>query len=112
MSSEGTNGAPGNGTSRYEQAIELLAGHWPEMKKRHKRQDASRSLGGGLLRSGWSVERAESFVEAVATKGGDEEAEKRVATVADTAEKIKANGHCTGWSSLGKLLGKEPLRQL
>jgi DNA polymerase I-like protein with 3'-5' exonuclease and polymerase domains len=92
-------------------AAGLLARHWP---KEGARQDAALALAGGLVRAGWTltgVERAEKFIEAVATAAGDDEVRMRVQTVQRTAEKIAAAEQATGWPALSKLLSEAVVRQ-
>ena len=52
----------------------LLARYWPE----GARNDATLALTGGLLHSGWKVEKVSQFVEAVITASGDGELEYTV----------------------------------
>jgi hypothetical protein len=87
------------------QAVELLAKVWPKPEA-HQRQDAFRDLVGGLLRAGMAPPAVEQFVEALCEQTGDEEVQKRVALVGDTAEKLRSpNARVTGWPSLIKRLG-------
>jgi hypothetical protein len=82
-------------------AAALLARHWPA---KGTRQDAFLALAGALLRAGLDPARVERFLEAVAGATRDEEAAKRVQTVAQTARKIEAGEKVTGWPSLQELL--------
>ncbi|MFL5240599.1 MAG: DUF3987 domain-containing protein, partial [Gemmataceae bacterium] len=88
--------------ARAVAAVALLARHWPG---KSSRQFAFLHLAGGLLRGGWSEERAQRFVEALAAVTGDEEARKRSLTVAQTARKMEEDKKITGWPKLEDLLG-------
>jgi hypothetical protein len=83
-------------------AVTLLARHWPGQGAR---QDSFLALGGGLLRAGWAKGRVERFIEALAVATQDDEARKRVQTVAQTARKLEQGGKTTGWPRLEALLG-------
>jgi hypothetical protein len=83
-------------------AVALLARHWPS---RGTRQDAFLALVGGLLRAGWTQDRTERFVEALAAATHDDESRKRVQTVALTVEKQDQDRKTTGWPKLEALLG-------
>jgi hypothetical protein len=60
-----------------------------------------------LLRDKWPIETVECFIGEVAELADDEEAHKRVARVADTADAIKNDRKATGWPQLTKLLGTD-----
>lgn len=81
-------------------AAGLLARHWPGAGSR---QDAALALGGGLLRAGWTEDEGTQFVLAVVEAAGDEEAEKRAASVAGTAATLAAGEPATGWPTLAEL---------
>ena len=83
-------------------AVAILARHWPA---EGSRQDSFLALSGGLIRSNWSVERAQRFIEALATVTDDEEARKRVETVVRTAAKLDQEKKATGLPKLVELLG-------
>jgi hypothetical protein len=87
--------------------VGLLAGPWAGLRERRQRHEGYRALVGGLLRAGLSAERVEAVVSALAEATNDEEAAKRFALVADTADKLKGGGRVTGWPRLTTLLGDE-----
>jgi DNA polymerase I-like protein with 3'-5' exonuclease and polymerase domains len=88
--------------ARAVAAAALLARSWPG---KNSRQTCFLALSGALLRAGWPVERVERFAAAVAAATGDDEARKRVQTVAHTAGKLEENKPATGWPKLEELLG-------
>jgi hypothetical protein len=83
-------------------AVALLARHWAA---KGTRQTAFLALAGGLLRAGWTFERAERFIGALALVTGDEETAKRIQTVVQTAPKVEQERHTTGWPTLEGLIG-------
>jgi hypothetical protein len=85
-------------------AATLLIRYWP--RKAGTRQDAALGVSGGLLRMGWKATEVEDFLRAVVTAAGDEEVDKRVGTVADTAEKHASGKKTTGWPTAAKALGQ------
>ncbi len=85
-------------------AAALLIRYWP--RKPGTRQDAALGVTGGLLRAGWPIKEVEDFLRVVVSAAGDEEADKRVETVADTAERLSAGKTTTGWPSASKALGE------
>jgi hypothetical protein len=80
-------------------AVRTIAGLWPAKDRRHHGYLA---LIGGLLRAGWTVERVETLVDALAVATHDEERNKRVAQVRPTAVKIEQRKLASGWPSLAK----------
>jgi len=82
-------------------AAGLLARHWPATGSR---QEAALALGGGLLRAGWSEQQTREFIRAVAVAADDDEADKRVQSVADSATSLAADEPTTGWPALAKLI--------
>jgi hypothetical protein len=94
-----------NGTdtpSDRDEAVRLLAEHWPAPN--NGRQSAALALAGGLLRAGLTVEDVEALVERVCEQAGDEEADKRVGVVRDTAVRLAAGDPVVGWPRLAELL--------
>jgi hypothetical protein len=85
-------------------AVALLARHWAA---KGSRQTAFLALAGGLLREGWTFERAERFIGALALVTGDEETAKRIQTVVQTAPKVEQERHTTGWPTLEGLIGPQ-----
>jgi hypothetical protein len=85
-------------------AIDALVEQWPgpESGLRHQ---AFAALVGGLLRGGLKTGRVEQIVEALAEQTGDEEAEKRIRLVLDTARKLQKGEAVTGWPRLLTFLG-------
>ncbi len=83
-------------------AAALLGRYW----RKSRRHACALSLAGGLLRR-WPVERVEAFVRAVCAAARDEEADKRVKDVHDTAERLQAGEPVTGFPNLIKELGKD-----
>src|SRR5262245_36650609 len=74
-------------------AAALLARYWPT----GCRHDLAGALAGGLLRAGWAAEAVTEFLEAIADAAGDEQQEDRSRYATDTAEKLRAGEHVTGW---------------
>lgn len=93
---------------RHTAAASLLARHWPP----GTRQDASLALAGALLRNGWSPHATKNFLRAVAVAASDEEADKRVACVADTNKKLAAHEETTGWPTLTGILEPKTVTKL
>jgi hypothetical protein len=85
-------------------AAALLVRYWP--RKAGTRQDAALGIAGGLLRAGWGVKEVEDFIRAAVTAAGDDEVEKRVETVARTAEKQTKREKTTGWPKAAEALGR------
>jgi DNA polymerase I-like protein with 3'-5' exonuclease and polymerase domains len=100
-----TTAASRNGVLTPDQhaAAEFLAGHWPT----GSRNDCAGALAGGLLRADWPTTTVEHFIEAVAETAGDDEPQKRVARVAETAERLKKKEKVTGFPKLAALLGAD-----
>jgi DNA-binding CsgD family transcriptional regulator len=67
------------------------------------------ALAGALLRSGWSEEETQKFIEIVAGLAGDEETRDRLRAAEYTAKKFGASP-TTGWKRLSELLGEEVIR--
>src|SRR5262249_23649297 len=88
-------------------AVAVLAGPWEDLRQRHRRHDGYRALVGGLLRAGLPALDVEALVTALAEATQDEEAEKRVALVPDTAARLAVNQPASGWPKLADLLGVE-----
>lgn len=88
---------------RRHAAATLLAHRWPQ---EGSRQDAALALAGGLLRAGWSEDRARRFIEAVCEAAGDEETRERVKTVCYTLRKLTAGKQATGWPRLAEIMDK------
>lgn len=86
-------------------AASVMAIIWK--KSTGSRQDMSMALAGSLLRGKFSVKRVEHFVKSVAECAGDEEVDKRVATVKETHKKFQANGLVWGWPKLAELIGSD-----
>ena len=83
----------------------LLALVW----QKGTRQDTAMALAGALLRSGWSEEETEKFIQVVAGLAGDEETKDRIRAAEYTSRKIGASP-TTGWKRLSELLGEEAVR--
>jgi hypothetical protein len=94
-------------TAAHAPAVAFMAPHWPSEGRRNK---AYNHLSGGLLRSGLSVERVETILEALAEATDDEEVAKRIELVKPTAEKLKADKPVTGWPKLAEVIGKDGQR--
>jgi DNA polymerase I-like protein with 3'-5' exonuclease and polymerase domains len=97
--------------ARAVAAVALLARHWPA---KQARQSAYLALAGGLGRAQVAPEWAERFIGALAALTEDEEARKRVQTVAQTARKLEQQKKATGWPKLEELIGvdgKEVVRR-
>jgi hypothetical protein len=88
-------------------AVQALVGPWLGFEQRHRRQEGYRALAGGLLRDGLDVATVEAVVAALVEATEDDEADKRVALVANTAAKIRDGKKATGWPSLIRLLEAE-----
>jgi len=84
------------------EVIGTIAQLWPKKDKRHR---AYLALAGGLLRAGWTVERVEALIGAVAVATDDEDGpQARVANVAGTAKKIKQGKPASGWPKLADVI--------
>jgi hypothetical protein len=94
--------ARGTLPANWQEALDLLRPHWPSEGGRHP---AYRALVGGLLRGRWSEDNTRRFVQAMADATDDEEAEKRLALVGDTAGRLHDKKPVTGWPKLAQLLG-------
>src|SRR6478735_607451 len=94
----------GHLTADQRAAAEFLGPYWAKAEPRNA---AAGALAGGLLRAGWPVETVEHFIEAVAEVAQDEEAQKRVAWVAKTAEKLKKKAKVSGFPSLARVIGAD-----
>jgi DNA polymerase I-like protein with 3'-5' exonuclease and polymerase domains len=78
-------------------AAALLARHWPALGCRH---DLALALAGGLLRNGWSVDRARRFLHGVYVAAQTGDIDAKLAAVADTAAKLGLGEEVTGWPSV------------
>jgi hypothetical protein len=93
-----------NGHVSSTEAVQYLARYWPG-KDSHRRQYCCRDLVGGLLRDGMAPPAVEELVEELCKLTGDDEVQKRVALVGDTAGRLKdPSAPVTGWTSLIKRL--------
>jgi hypothetical protein len=81
-------------------AATLIARHWPDTG----RHDLALTLAGALLNAGWEAADVETFVEACAVAGNDEELADRLRTVKDTVKRLEKGKAATGWPRLGELL--------
>lgn len=86
-------------------AAALIARFWPK----GSRHDAALALAGGLLRANWSKDDAKHFIRAVCKAAGDVEVRDRLAAVETSTERLKTSASATGWPSLARLIGKEPV---
>lgn len=84
-------------------AAALIVRYWPP----GARHDAALALAGGLLRVGWTKEKAAHFISAVARAAGDPEVADRARAVEDTAKALQAGQAVTGWPKLGEILGDQ-----
>ncbi|MEI7685950.1 MAG: bifunctional DNA primase/polymerase [Planctomycetota bacterium] len=84
----------------YLAAAALLARNWP---KEGNRQNIALAVSGYLLRGGLPQEDVAKIVESAARVAGDEEHDKRAATVANSAAKLGNNEPTTGGPSLADL---------
>jgi hypothetical protein len=82
-------------------AAALIGRHWRD----GSRNDAALALSGGLLRAGWSLERAEGFIRAICAATRDAEVESRVATISHTADRLTDDKQAVGWPTLAEILG-------
>jgi Bifunctional DNA primase/polymerase, N-terminal len=89
-------------------ACALLSRRW----NGNIRHDLALSVSGGLLRSGWTLERTKQFIGLAALAAKDEEASHRTRDVQDTAAKIDAGQEATGWPRVAELLGAEVVARL
>jgi hypothetical protein len=86
-------------------AAAILAGPWTRLRDRHRRHEGHRALVGGLLRAGVSAEDVTVLVGRLCELTADDEADKRLQLVDDTAARLAADQTVEGWPSLIKLLG-------
>jgi hypothetical protein len=89
-------------------AATLIARHWPETG----RHDLALTLAGALLNAGWQAEDVETFVEACAVAGNDEELADRLRAVKDTVKRRDKGKAATGWPRLGELLSPDVVTAL
>jgi hypothetical protein len=82
-------------------AVTLLARRWPAVGGRHH---AAVALAGGLLRGGWTAERAERLIRVVAETAGDDEVADRVKAVASTVTRLQTDQAATGFPRLAELM--------
>jgi len=78
----------------------LLARYWPT----GARHDTALALAGALLRNGWTPERAEQFIVAVASAAGDTDERDRRTAVQTTATRLTAGETVFGIPRLKELL--------
>jgi DNA polymerase I-like protein with 3'-5' exonuclease and polymerase domains len=78
-------------------AAALLARHWPAKGCRH---ELALALAGGLLRAGWSVDRAHRFLHTVFVAAQTGDVDTKLSGVADTAAKIGLGEEVTGWPTV------------
>jgi hypothetical protein len=104
MTTYATPSPNGRLSAEQQTAAAFLGKHWPEEGQRN---NAAGALAGGLLRADWSEDMTEAFLGAVAEAAGDDEIEKRLPRVAETAEKLRKNEKVTGWPSLADYLGND-----
>jgi len=81
-------------------AAALLARYWPT----GSRHDTALALAGALLRNGWTTERAEQFIVAVASAAGDTDERDRRTAVQTTATRLTAGEAVFGIPRLKELL--------
>jgi hypothetical protein len=82
-------------------AATILGRHWPH---KGRRDDAAVALTGALVRAGWEEERVGTFVAAVATAAGDEQARARAGKAGRAAKQLAEGGKVRGWPTLTTLL--------
>jgi len=87
--------------ANWEALAETVASGWPA-KGRHLAQLA---LAGALLNDGFSANAAFTFLCRVCALAGNEQPEKRAATVQDTSRRIASGIEVTGWPTLERILG-------
>lgn len=89
-------------------AAVIIGRHWPA---EGSRQEAALALAGALLRGGWPVEEARTFINAVAIAAGDGEAAKRAEAARFTARRMSQNLDVTGWPRLTTLITPEAAKK-
>jgi putative DNA primase/helicase len=93
-------------------AAALFARHWPNQGSRHQ---CALALAGVLVRAGWSVPRAESFIHAVCVAAGTREDRddlpERTATVVYTMNRQNAGEPFTGAPRLMELVGEQVVQR-
>lgn len=90
-------------------AAALIARYWPGTGSR---QEAGLALSGTLLRGGLSIAECETLMRLVALAAGDEERDKRIATVRDTAAKLESNAPATGGPALTEIIGPKTVARM
>ncbi len=93
-------------------AAALLARHWPALGCRH---ELALALAGGLLRAGWSVEKAETFLRAVYEAAQTGDIDTKLRAIEGTAEKLSEGEEVTGWPTAAENLrgdGKKVVAQV
>lgn len=90
-------------------AAVLLTRHWPS---RGSRQDAALYLSGMLLGRGYFRREVEGLLEAVTTHAEDDEPQRRLQAVANTAARLRAGERVAAAGSLAKVVGDDVVRRL
>lgn len=87
----------------------LLARNYPS---EGSRQDFALATSGALLQAGLSEKDAAMVLRATTVAAGDEEAEKRLATVSGTAARMEAGEPVIAWGRLGDFVDAAVLKKL
>jgi hypothetical protein len=90
-------------------AAALIALHWPAKGVRH---DLALYLAGGLLRAGWSKERAGRFLHATYTAAHTGKVGTKLDAVRTTAEKLANGENVKGWPSAAEILGEAVVQRV
>lgn len=92
-------------------AAALMVRHWPPKADKESsasgcRHDASLALAGGLYRAGWSVERAKTFMRALAESTDADDVQTKIANVESTYQKAENGERITGWARLTEYIDR------
>ncbi|MFC1851832.1 bifunctional DNA primase/polymerase [candidate division CSSED10-310 bacterium] len=87
----------------------FLARHWPQ---KGSRQNTALALAGVFLRSGWSREETEAFIQAVTSAAHDEETSKRTAAGGDTFKRFTEGETISGLPTLARLIGDDVIEHV
>jgi putative DNA primase/helicase len=89
-------------------AATLLACQWIE----GQRHELALALGGVFARSGWLLEQAQGFVQAICEATADEEATSRLRDVSDAYDRVAGVENAYGFPKLAELIGSDRVKKL
>jgi hypothetical protein len=89
-------------------AAALLARQWVE----GERHELALALGGVFARSGWRLEEAQAFVQAICEATADEQARSQLRNVSDAYQRVTAGENAYGFPKLADLIGKQRVEKV